>query len=225
MNSAPDRAKAVPPSPESRWPLIRLTDVGKDDDAFADGPFGSNLKTEHYTSSGARVIRLQNIGSGHFLDADKAYISLKHFERLARHSVQDDDIVVAALGDGARPAGRACLVPVDLGPALVKADCFRVRLPRIAVYGPFLVAVMNSPQFLKQVADRIRGATRPRMTLGILRDCRVPLPAIDEQRRVAATLIEQMVEVERARAAVRAQTEVIDTLPAALLRRAFSGAI
>lgn len=28
----------------------------------SDGPFGSKLKTEHYAESGARVIRLQNIG-------------------------------------------------------------------------------------------------------------------------------------------------------------------
>jgi type I restriction enzyme S subunit len=38
--------------------------------AIADGPFGSHLKTEHYARSGVRVIRLQNIGSGKFLDHD-----------------------------------------------------------------------------------------------------------------------------------------------------------
>ena len=36
----------------------------KGDDCFRDGPFGSNLKTAHYASSSARVIRLQNIGDG-----------------------------------------------------------------------------------------------------------------------------------------------------------------
>jgi len=34
--------------------------------SITDGPFGSKLKTEHYTDHGARVIRLQNIGDGDF---------------------------------------------------------------------------------------------------------------------------------------------------------------
>ena len=33
---------------------------------ITDGPFGSNLKTAHYTPEGPRVVRLQNIGDGHF---------------------------------------------------------------------------------------------------------------------------------------------------------------
>jgi type I restriction enzyme, S subunit len=35
---------------------------------FSDGPFGSNLKTSHYVDAGVRVVRLQNIGVGKFLD-------------------------------------------------------------------------------------------------------------------------------------------------------------
>ncbi len=46
---------------------------------FSEGPFGSDLKSEHYTPSGIRVIRLQNIGVGDLIDDDKAYISEAHF--------------------------------------------------------------------------------------------------------------------------------------------------
>ena len=35
---------------------------------LSDGPFGSNLKSEHYSESGIRVIRLGNIGIGEFID-------------------------------------------------------------------------------------------------------------------------------------------------------------
>src|ERR1700674_762104 len=100
-------ASPLPPG----WRRVRLAELAKNGEAFADGPFGSNLKTDHYSSEGARVIRLQNIGRGVFLDADKAFVPLRHFENLRRHSVDSGDVVVAALGDGARPAGRACVVP------------------------------------------------------------------------------------------------------------------
>jgi type I restriction enzyme S subunit len=51
----------------------------------------------------------------------------------------------------------------------------------------------------------------------------IPLPPLSEQRRIAGILLEQMAAVERARAAAEAELEAIEALPAALLRRAFSG--
>jgi type I restriction enzyme S subunit len=47
------------------------------------------------------------------------------------------------------------------------------------------------------------------------------IPSIAEQRRLAACLRGQMAEVERARAAVQAQLDAAQTLPAALLRAVF----
>ena len=49
---------------------------------LSDGPFGSNLKSEHYSDSGVRVIRLGNIGNGEFIDKDKSYIPYQHYEKI-----------------------------------------------------------------------------------------------------------------------------------------------
>ncbi|MBI2526557.1 MAG: hypothetical protein HYV93_11270 [Candidatus Rokubacteria bacterium] len=206
------------------WLRVRLSRLSSDPDAFSDGPFGSNLKTEHYASAGARVVRLQNIGRGAFLDADKAFIALEHFAGLRRYGVRPGDVVVAALGDGARPAGRACVIPDGLGPALVKADCFRLRFPADSVLAPYLAAYLNSPVALSRVADTMRGATRPRMTLTMLRTVEVPLAPVPQQREILRKLDEQMAAVERARAGAEAQLQAAKALPAALLRRAFGGA-
>jgi type I restriction enzyme S subunit len=215
---------AVFSSPEAqRWPRKRLGEIGSDDGCFADGPFGSNLKTEHYTTSGARVVRLQNIGRGEFLDSDKAYVSKEHFDSLQRHHVQPGDAIMAALGDGARPAGRACKIPDGFGPGLVKADCFRIRLPKTKVWPDFLVAVLNSPPCLASIAERMRGATRPRVTLNILREIETPLPPLADQRRIASQLSAQMASAERLRQTLAGQLDAINKLPAALLRRAFKG--
>jgi len=191
--------------------------------AIADGPFGSRLKTEHYAPNGVRVIRLQNIGSGVFLDHDRAYVTREHADTLTRHFAGEGDVVVAALGDGARPAGRACQVP-DIGPALVKADCFRVRTDGSIVDSEFLVWFLNSPGTQAIIAGQMRGATRPRVTLGMLKAFPIPLPPLDEQRRIAAHLRDQLAEIDRAKAALEAQRAAIDALPAALLREVFGPA-
>ncbi|MGG6242860.1 restriction endonuclease subunit S [Nodosilinea sp. AN01ver1] len=49
----------------------------------------------------------------------------------------------------------------------------------------------------------------------------LPLPPLDEQKRIVAILNEQMAAVEKARAAAEAQLEAADALPAAYLRQVF----
>lgn len=50
----------------------------------------------------------------------------------------------------------------------------------------------------------------------------IPLPLLDDQRRIANVVGVQMAAVERARAAAEAQLEAAKALPGALLRRVFS---
>ena len=222
MTGPAPRARNQPKLPAG-WRWVSLGDLSSGPEAFADGPFGSNLKTEHYVSAGARVVRLQNIGRGVFLDADKSFISLDHFASLRRHSVRPGDVVVAALGDGARPAGRACVIPDGFGPGLVKADCFRLRLPADSILAPYLAGYLNSPVALSRVADTMRGATRPRMNLAMLRAVELPLAPLAQQREIVGRLGEQMAAVERTRAAAEAQLETARALEPARLRNAFDG--
>jgi type I restriction enzyme, S subunit len=51
----------------------------------------------------------------------------------------------------------------------------------------------------------------------------VCIPDLKEQQRIVGSLDEQIAAAERARAAAEAQSAAIDAMPAALLRRAFSG--
>lgn len=57
------------------WEVVSL---GRISGSRCDGPFGSGLKSAHYSDGGTRVIRLQNIGSGKFLNRDSAFISIEH---------------------------------------------------------------------------------------------------------------------------------------------------
>ena len=151
-------------------------------DSIADGPFGSNLKTEHYVvDPGVRVIRLQNIVEHQYNDDDRAYVSNQHAAYLARNKVVGDDVLIAGLGEERYPVGRACIYPDNLPPAINKADCFRVRCVTAIIHNKFFMLFLNSELARQQIRRYEQGVTRPRINTGNLKRLLVGVPSFDEQ--------------------------------------------
>ncbi|MFI8592320.1 restriction endonuclease subunit S [Dietzia maris] len=154
-------------------------------DSIVDGPFGSSLTSAHYSSEGARVIRLGNIGIDEFKDVDHAFIPLEYAHTLFAHEALKGDVVVAGLGDEKMPLGRAALVP-DIGPAIVKADCYRIR-PRCEQMRPdFLAWILSAPPTRKQIALLARGSTRARLNTTLIKEVEIPVPSLPIQELVVS---------------------------------------
>jgi type I restriction enzyme S subunit len=195
------------------WPLQPLGSLAI---KFSDGPFGSNLKTEHYTESGVRVIRLRNIGVGVFRDDDQAFISEHHFIQLAKHECQPGDILVGTLGD---PNLRACIQPDWLLRAVNKADCVQLRADERVADANYLCALLNQPATEQIAQDLMHGQTRVRISMGQLRGLRVPAPALALQRQFAR----HIATAGGVGTAYRASLAELDALFASLQHRAFRG--
>lgn len=160
--------------------------IGKIVDSAIDGPFGSNLKTEHYVNeAGVRVVRLQNIQENEYSDADKAFVSQYHAENLSRHKVVGGDILIAGLGEDSYPVGRACCYPVSLPPAINKADCFRLRCNLEMAINEFVALAINTDIARQQIRRFEQGVTRRRINLGNLRRVKLAMPdSVDEQKLI-----------------------------------------
>ncbi len=170
-----------------------------DPNSITDGPFGSNLKSEHYQETGPRVIRLQNIKDGDFADA-YAHITIEHFERLHKHQIYAGELVIASLGEN---PPRACIIPPSVGPAIVKADCIRFK-PHTALSVEYLNAALNCQPTRKRVKDVLHGIGRPRLSLGEIRAIALPIPSASEQSRIDA-------EVDRRISLIRSVESEVDT--------------
>lgn len=205
----------------SHWKRMTLTRVVE---SACDGPFGSSLKSEHYTDDGIPVIRLQNIGNGEFLTGDPAFISEEYFRDLGGHDAVPGDMVVASLGDERRSPGRACVVPTSIEQALVKADCFRFRLDPTTANSDFVALQLNSlcRPFFQFTA---KGTTRQRVTISDVRRCPIALPSLDEQQRVVATVRREQEEVASLIAHVQGELIVLSELRAATITDAVLGRI
>jgi type I restriction enzyme, S subunit len=69
--------------------------------------------------------------------------------------------------------------------------------------------------------DLGRGGTQSNINASHVRSLMIPLPPLDEQRRIATRLREQLAEIDRAKTSLETQRKAIDALPAALLREVF----
>jgi type I restriction enzyme, S subunit len=210
------------------WVATKLADLAAAEPrAITDGPFGSNLKTSHYTDEGPRVIRLQNIGFGTWVD-ERAHISPEHYENLIAHSVQEGDLLVASLGTN---LPRSCLVPAGVTPAIVKADCIRIRLhPEID--SRYVNFALQRPELKHAVADQVHGVGRPRLGMSGIKALSVHLAPASEQRRIVDAIEEHFDRLDSAAGSVRRAARLLGLevsgsawgpLHLAILAEAFAG--
>ena len=180
-------ADEIPFEIPTNWMWVRLGDLGAPIQyPFADGPFGSNLKKEHYTTNReVRIIQLSNIGENGWRDENVKYTTFEHLKLISRSEVYPGDIVIAKM----MPAGRAIIVP-DKDPKYVLSSDAVKFVPNKHLYLPFVIHCINSPVFQNQVTANVQGTTRKRTSLSKLKNCLLPIPPLAEQKRIVAKLDE-----------------------------------
>jgi type I restriction enzyme, S subunit len=205
----------------AHWDCLALARVTL---SRCDGPFGSSLKSEHYSDDGVRVVRLQNIGWAEFIDSDRAYIDEAYSDELGDHDVITGDLLIAGLGDEAHPVGRACVAPSNIEPAMVKADCFRFRLNQRRLI-PRFAAYQLSAMAAAAAGSMSTGATRSRMNLTITGARKVAVPPLGEQHAIVRLLDRDGQEFRAIVTRVRDAIDRLKELRTALISAAVTGKI
>ena len=168
-----------PASNPFKWSTLTMKQASN---RLSDGPFGSNLKSEHYTLEGVRVIRLGNIGCGYFNDDDQSYISQEHYATIKKYTCRAGEIVIATLGD---PNLRACIIPDHIEYGVNKSDCVHYIPKAEILNNQFVCQYINCPETLSLASGMVHGQTRSRISSGQLADLPIYLPPMDLQQQFA----------------------------------------
>lgn len=173
---------------------------------------GSAFKPQDWSTSGVPIIRIQNLNDG-----------TKPFNYWAgplddKVPVKSGDVLLAWSGTpgtsfGVHVWGR--------GPGVLNQHIFRVDFSTSAIIPEwFLYAVNHQLDFLISKAHGGVGLRHVRKAE--VEALRIPLPSVEEQRRIVAKLNEQMAAVERARAAAEEQAATAKSIPRVLFLQAFA---
>jgi type I restriction enzyme, S subunit len=193
-------------------------EIGKTAIRFSDGPFGSNLKSEHYQETGIQVIRLQNIGVGEFDDSSKVYVSEKHFQSLPRHHCKPGDVIIGTLGE---PNLRACVLPSHIENALNKADCILYRTDPNFVTPEYACNLLNSDGMVSKASLLALGETRLRISMGRLKSLTMPVPPLELQHKFSGVIA----RFEKEKSDTLASLASLETLFSSLQDQAFNGTL
>lgn len=176
------------PGFSGEWETRTLHEISNE---MVDGPFGSNLKTEHYTTERqVRIIQISNIGEAGWNNANVKYTTFIHAAELQRCIVQSGSILIAKM----MPAGRAIICPDNEKSYILGSDVVKV-VPNSSVDSRYLVYATKSRFYLDQIADDTQGSTRARTSVSKLRKTAILFPEKDEQIAIADILSEMDMEI------------------------------
>ena len=204
--------------PKRTWNATKLENLCT---TVFDGPFGSNLKSDDYTSSGVRVVRLENIGHLYFEASKETYISDEKYQGLVKHSLQPDDILFSSFVD---EEVRVCRYPAKLPTAAInKADCFCLRPDTSKCSPTYLSYRLASRATYVELKELVHGATRPRINLKQLRQYLVEVPELEEQTEIVRRVEILFAFADRLEARLATARRQVGQLTPALLAKAFRG--
>lgn len=168
------------------WEVKRLIDTSSNKKySFTGGPFGSDLKENCYTDNGVRIIQLQNISDGEFLDDYKIFTSEEKADQLKSCNIYPGDIIIAKMAD---PVARACILPNIDKRYLMASDGIRLSINKKDYDSNFVLYAINSTYFRENAERHSTGTTRLRIGLTELRNLPIGIPQMKEQKEIAEIL-------------------------------------
>ena len=115
------------------------------------------------------------------------------------------------------------MIPADLGPAIVKADCIRFKPDPSLAIANYLNYALNEESTRQRTASVVHGVARPRLNLGEIRAIAVPLPPLAEQHEIVRRVEALFRLADAIEARVAAGAHRAEKLTQAILAKAFRG--
>jgi type I restriction enzyme, S subunit len=171
------------------WQDYRIKDLKANiNSAFVDGPFGSNLKTEHFVEGGdVYVIDSGFITSGDFfMHREFRTITKEHFQTVKRSQCKLNDIIIAKIGAN---FGMSAILPQLDKPSLVSGNTLKLTINHKKYDLKFIHYVFLYLKESGQIDILVKGSAQPALSMGLMNDLIFSVPnKFEEQIAIAQYL-------------------------------------
>ena len=160
---------------EKIYPTVYLSEV-------ADFLQGLTYSPSDVANAGHLVLRSSNIQNGTLSFDDCVYVDKSIPESL---QVKCADVILCVRNGSKSLVGKTALIPIDMPKTTWGAFMMIVRSKLNDTY---IFHYLNSQMFFSQVFKDTGTATINQITKGILNECRLPLPPVEERKKISKML-------------------------------------
>ncbi|MCH7309577.1 restriction endonuclease subunit S [Acinetobacter sp. NIPH 1852] len=152
---------------------------------IVDGPFGSNLKTEHYRKSGIPIITSGFVTDGTFQVDNYLFVDEEKFRQEKRSAVNPSDIVMAKIG--AR-CGASAILPKEHVVGILSGNALKITVDESKHHTYFIWQLLWDLYTKGSLDDITTTGAQPAISMSSLKKYLIPLPPINEQTAIATAL-------------------------------------
>lgn len=160
---------------ENIYPTVYLSEV-------ADFLQGLTYSPSDVANAGHLVLRSSNIQNGTLSFDDCVYVDKSIPESL---QVKCADVIMCVRNGSKSLVGKTALIPIDMPKTTWGTFMMIVRSKLNDTY---IFHYLNSQMFFSQVFKDTGTATINQITKGILNECRLPLPPVEERKKISKML-------------------------------------
>lgn len=161
---------------------------------------GFAFKSSQWTESGVPVVKIANVKSGRIdLGSNQSFVSEADAEKAARFRLKQGDIVIGMTGY----VGEVAQVRTNEH-LLLNQRVGLVQIDESKVDRQYLFHLMSGEAFRSEAKGLAYGSAQPNISPSLLHLIEIPLPPLEEQRAIAATLgaLDDKIESNRRATAV-----------------------
>ena len=195
----------------SKWPVVPIKELCEDVNVGFVGP-----STKFRDDEGIPFLMGKNIGSGFLKLKNLDRVSTKFHNANKKSQLRGGDVVVVRIGN----SGQACTIPDDFGEANC-AGLVIIKQPS-RVLAEYLTYYLNSPIGRSYSMSQAIGSTRSTLNTSTVASTLVPLPPLDEQKRIVAKLDDALADLDHVTENSKTALEQVDSLWGSYLESAFN---
>lgn len=206
------------------WEVKRLKHVkANEENAFVDGPFGSNLKSEHFVDNGDIYVIESNFATqGRLETSELKTITRKHFNTISRSETREGDIIIAKIG---AQYGKSSILPKIDKPAVVSGNSLKLTINQQLCDVKFVNWYLANIKELGVMEDIVNATAQPALSLGEMNDLPMLVPPRAEQVAIVYYLNERLEELDTMTTEAQRAIDLLQERRTALISAAVTGQI
>lgn len=152
----------------------------KSENVLKTGPFGSNLKSSYFISSGTPVLSIGSLGEDGIIESELFHLSEEIASRFQEYRVREGDVVFSRVAD----VGRCHLITAKEQNYIISSNLIRIRMDSEKIISGYLILLLKHSRVVRDQIARMttQAAGRLLVNTQTLAKLRFPVPSLDEQR-------------------------------------------